>query len=132
MQNSKCLTVPSSGFVESVVPQQPSDDSLLAAVFADADVEIDLNPAAPLPVSLYHGLNRSQLQLRSIRFSPVKKDCTEALVAAATRLSHRQCMSVLSVQRLRLGDAPPWRNSFFDLARALTGFSDLRSLALLR
>ena len=101
-------------------------DMLLAASLADADVEIDVNPAAPLPVAVFQGLNRSKLQLRSVRFSPVAKDCTEALAATGKLLSRQQCMNLLSVQQLRFSNTHRGLN----LLQALARFSNLHSLSL--
>ena len=99
-----------------------------AGLSADAEVEIDVNPAAPQPVVLYKGLNLSGLQLRSIEFSPVARDSTNALAAASQQLNERQRASVRSVLQLRLSESPDSVQQF----RALKRFGNLRSLSLWR
>ena len=90
-------------------------------------MEVDLNLAAPLPVALLRGLNRSPVKLRGITLSPVEKDCTDAIARTGRLLGRRQCANIESMQQLPLTSLRE-----YNLLRALAPFSSLRSLSLTR
>ena len=81
-----------------------------------------------MPISLFRGLNRSQLRLRSLQISPVGTDCTDAMTHAAVLLSQRLRDGLTSLKQLPLCSRP----RSLELFRGVARFSNLRILSLVR